>query len=144
MATTTSPGQVTPDLGPNVLHPHVDSVTLTDSAFNSTAVIPAGASFFLRVDMGVNGPLAVLWPGAWNAKIFLHRIDAAGVVALPVIGFAWPGVAVTTVPLGPFVAGGAAIPAGIYHIAIDLDPAAPAVAAVVSAFIDGPTVEIMP
>ncbi len=156
MATTTSPGQVTPDLGPTILHPHVDSVTLTDNAFNSTAVIPSGAQFFLRVDMGLDGPLAGIWPKTWVATIFMQQIDvaAAPVVTLNSPAFTWP-VASGVVTLGPFVAGPTVpapqqpIPSGLYRIAIDLDPdenqCQPAsLSATFGGFIDGPVVEVIP
>jgi hypothetical protein len=122
----------------------VDSVTLTDAGFNSTAVIPAGTAFFLRLDMAVEGPLAVLWPAAWNATVFLHRIDAAGQVTLGPTAFTWAFAAPTIVPLGPFATGAAAgaVPSGLWRVAIDLDPADAATATVVSAFIDGPVIEV--
>jgi len=144
MATTTSPGQVTPDLGPTILHPHVDAVTLTDAGFNSTAVIPAGNSFFLRIDLRVDGPLNVLWPASWNATVFLQQINAVGSRTLGPVPFTW---ATTTnfINLGPFTTGPAAgaVPTGLWRIAIDLDPTVAPVAAIVSAFIDGPVIEVI-
>ncbi len=144
MAITTSPGQVVPDFAPNALHPHVDSVTLTDNTFNSVAVIALGDSFFLRLDMAVDGRFNVIWPRPWNATVFLQRIDAPGQVTLGPTAFTWnPGV--TILNLGPFPTGRAAgqVPEGIWRIVVDLDPQARDVAAVVGAFIDGPVVEVI-